>query len=254
MLKNNTNHVLVAGLERQDALKYMAAVFIAMEANAHPSFSFSYPPGDSIATAKQLIQDQGRGADCKGVALEDGECTVAARKLFIRCSGAQLSLEEEALYFDAVLLLADTTTWLRWDRFLYALHGHLRENAPIALLVSDQAALVQRFLSCNSKLAMSAQLLIPHDSYRTGQGRTISESEIKSFDQDIMRKRLSKDEEFMLLTRKLRLTRGYCHWFSSEIFLSQPNDYGQYPIAKQDAYEEAFLWLLAKMDLYPHQV
>ena len=173
--------------------------------------------------------------------------------LRIRCMDTLAqNADPEELCFDAALFLADTTTWHRWDEFLLFLRDRLSENAPVALLATDTAEVVERILFQNHNLSAASQILLSHDSYRSG--RHISEYEMDVFDRTL-RIRLSGDVDFMLLNQKLGLfhSKPRYRWFSCDVFQDQANEYGHHPISSQSAYEEAFLWLLTTQNLYPHQ-
>lgn len=249
--QNPCCNILVAGLERQDALKYMAAVYAAMEAN--PAIEFSHLAGDPIAYAKRFVNDQGREADCSGLSSNDSACIFSRMTLRIRCMDAfAQEADPEELCFDSALFLADTITWHRWDKLLLYLRGRLSENAPVVLLATDSDQVVNRILSQNESLSTASQILLAHDSFRSG--RPASEYEMDVFDQTL-RMRLSGDMDFELLNKKLALlhSKPHCRWFSCDVFQGQANEYGRYPMSSQSAYEEAFLWILSMMQLYPYQ-
>ena len=251
MQKSKVRNFLIAGASRQEAQKYLAAVFSALEAN--PAISFTLPPSDPIAHVAQKLKDHGRDADLSEIERAETTCTLNEATLQILCAGFLLNAGlPEDWKWDNLLILADTDTWHHWDRLIFSQRNMLASNASIALLVTDRSVLVDRILKQNRELTTSSQVLLVHDSFR--KGRPVSTHEIDIFDRSL-RQRLKNDPEHNLLSRKIALlpANPQCRWFSCDVFQGEANDYGHIPVSVQDAYEEAFLWLLAENGLYPCQ-
>ena len=251
MQKNKVCNLLIAGASRQEAQKYLAAVFCALEAN--PAVSFALPPSDPIAHVIEKLKDYGRDADLTGIEGAECICTLNEATLQILCTGLQLNGElPESWKWDGILLLANTDTWFRWDRLIFSQRNFLAENTLMALLVTDRSVLVDRILKQNSELSTSSQVLLVHDAFQ--KGRPVSGHEMDIFDRSL-RQRLKNDPEFDLLNRKITLLSAklQCRWFSCDVYQSEANPYGYVSISTQDPYEEAFLWLLARSELYQSQ-
>ena len=251
MQQGKVHNYLVAGVNRQEAQKYLAAVFSAFEAN--PTISFSLPPSDPIAHVIQKLNDGGRDASLTEIEGAETICTLNEATLQILCTGLQLKGElPEGWKWDSMLFLADTDTWHCWDRMIFSQRKLIANDATIAFLVTDRSVLVDRILKQNRDLSTSSQVLLFHDTFR--KGRPVSIHELDIFDRSL-RQRLKNDPEFNLLNQKIAMlpTNPQSRWFSCDVFQSEANTYGNIPISSQDAYEEAFLWQLAVNGLYQCQ-